>query len=1108
MLTPSRISAWLECDHYMTLRDRADAGLIDPDLSLGGYARLLMSKGDSHERDQLAVLIERGLDVFEVPDKRPDENFSQWCDRSVALLHEGHEVLYQFPLRADGVRGVADFLIRVETPSSLGSFSYEPVDAKLTRTSAKVAHVLQLCFYAEAITALQGVSPAEARLFLGSGETETIPLAGVEAYWRRLRHRLCDVLVDAGERPTEPEPCGHCTFCEFDPHCTAQWRSEDALHFVAGINLSERQRLESEGVETMEGLAERSDPVDGIIDERYRYLHQQAQLQRRGMSEPVPPHEVLDDTERDPQRCRLPEPNPGDVFLDFEGHPFWTPSAGLFFLMGWISLDSDHDHDTWVYHSSWAHSRDEEATITAGLIDWLVERHRQFPGMHIYHYNHTERSALVTLAALHGAGEEALERLIDLGVFVDLLDVVRQTVQIGAESYGLKYVERVAGYERRHGIDDGAGAVVGYEKWLTTGDDALLDDIARYNDDDVRATLAVRDWLLAGPLHGRPWRDDPVPGDEESLDYDELIGRLMQTGDPDHRMLGHLLGYWNREGRAHWAQFAPLFELDAHEQLDHLDVIGGLRFIGYEDPAEGKRARLAVFSVPTQQVTAPSGGVRLMFPTGPDTKESVGFRDLNLDAGELRVTWKYELPDPDSFPVTAMVVNDWVGPGNKPVSLELFAERLLAGETNPADALRLALLRRNLPVFAGDNGPAGGVFPSDIGDLAGLVVHLESSCLAIQGPPGTGKTYSGARLISALVAAGRRVGICAFSHNAIDNLIEEVLDVDHDIKVLRQHSGSRSLVHDRVTVKSSGSRAIWDRNEHQVFGGTTWAFANPDMIADPCFDVLVIDEAGQLGLADALAAMGSARAVILLGDPLQLPQVTKASHPEESGASVLEYLIGAEATIAEDRGVFLEVSRRMHDSICSFISTQLYDGRLTSFGDCARQSVGGAAGLRWIRAEHSGREIDSPEEADIVARLIRSLVGQTWVDDTGDERPLEAADVMVVVPYNAHLNLVRVHLDQDPITAAARVGTVDKFQGQEAPVVVFSMATSSQVEMPRNLDFLFSRHRLNVAISRARALAYVTCTEELLNAQARTVEEMHLIGMLCAFVDQAEQVTV
>jgi len=1117
LLTPTKISAWLECGHHMTLTSAVEAGTLRvTNGHLGAFARLLLEKGMDHERATLEKLRSDGLSVLSVPPRNPQtESFTEWCERVRPLLAEGHEIVYQFPMTHEGIRGIADFLVKVDTPSDLGPFSYEPADAKLARVEAKPAHVLQLCFYADGLAAIQGTRPTTAHLFLGSGEIEKIALAEVEAYWQRVRRNIFAQLTAETLPQTSPEPCQHCAFCEFADHCDAQWRVQDAIHFVSGITRRERDLCATAEVTSLHGLATNADQVIDIRPGRYDYLRTQAQLQAAATPGDIPPWQLrpIDEVHEDPSdddntgphdyRLRLPAPDLGDVILDFEGHPFWTAESGLFFLFGWLTFDPQGNE--WIYHGLWSHDRASEAANTAQLISWLNDRRDQFPAMHVYHYNHTERSSLERLATEHGAGESTLAAMISAGLFVDLYDVLHRRVQIGAESYGLKVTETLAGYQRSEEIGDGAGAVVHYERWIHDQDPSHLSEIAAYNEDDVRATLAVRDWLINEVLCGEPWREQPELDDSEAEENDLVttIAELMATGVPEHRLLGHLLGYWWREGRADHTQRLAIFDSRPDELLDHREAIAGLQFCEYAPPTKGKKLQGAVFTFPPQEFDLKEDKPLpdLMFRLADGRPGYSKIRSLDLDEGTLTVTWKDAYIETGQFP-GAVILDSPYRPKTQQMELLAFARRLLDGEHHDADAARLALLRRELPRLIGDEIDTERTFTSEISELSSVVTALDAGCLAIQGPPGTGKTYTGAHLISALVAAGQRVGVTAVSHAAIDNLLLEVAEVDPSVKVLRRGEPTTSIPN--LTLK--GEPALWLKGEHDVYAGTTWAFANEKMTAEPTVDVLIIDEAGQMSLADALAAMGSARKVILLGDPLQLPQVSKAVHPEGSGASVLDFVMGEEYTIEANRGVFLETTRRMHPDVCSFISRQMYEGRLSAHESCSLQSVDGETGLRWIRAEHQGRDTSSPEEAEIVASLVRSLIGREFIDHHGMTRTMTAADVMVVAPYNAQVDLITATLAADPDTADARVGTVDKFQGQEAPVVIFSMATSSQIEISRSVDFLFSRERLNVAISRARAMAYLVCTEELLNARAKTVEQMRLIGMLCAFVDDANVV--
>jgi uncharacterized protein len=387
--------------------------------------------------------------------------------------------------------------------------------------------------------------------------------------------------------------------------------------------------------------------------------------------------------------------------------------------------------------------------------------------------------------------------------------------------------------------------------------------------------------------------------------------------------------------------------------------------------------------------------------------------------------------------------------------------------------------------------------------MKALALGLDASHLFLQGPPGTGKTWTGARIVVHLLAHGRRVGIAAGSHKAIHNLLAEIEKVARDTAVrfkgLKKSSANNpESEYDSEFIKSDPKNSTFaDAGpDVQLFAGTAWLFSHQDL--DGKLDYLVIDEAGQVSLADALAMGTAARNVILLGDPLQLAQVSQGVHPTGTGASVLEHLLGDAPTIPEDRGVFLEKSFRMHPAVSAFISEIVYAGRLHSDESAARRTTTFGTGIQFAPVDHEGNKSSSDEEVARVAALIAGMRGGTFMDSDGTTRPLREDDFMVVAPYNAQVLRLRAGLP-----TGVRVGTVDKFQGQEAPIVFFSMATSSGEDVPRSLTFLFSRNRLNVAISRAQCLAILVCSPRLLEARCQSIEEMQLVNALCRLVEYA-----
>lgn len=1108
IVSPSKITAWLDCAHYLTLRNQLDDGVLQrPNGGTGSFAKLLAEKGLAHEQACLERYRASGLDVLEVPERKLGESFAQWLARVGDPLATDADVLYQVPFQHDGIRGIADFLERGTAAD--GTVIWEPVDAKLARVAAKPGHVLQLCFYADAIAARTGRSPRQVHLELGSGARESIVVAEVAPYWRRLRGRLRSLLDSpADTAATYPEPCSHCSFCEFAPLCEQQWRDDDSLVNVAGLRSIDRVALEAADVATIAALAESERAVAGLDPDRWARSRTQAQLQRKSLGADRPAYVAIDpglETAWGHGFSMLPEPDDGDVFLDFEGHPFWRADRGLFFLYGWIEkVDGD-----WTYRALWAHDEEEELTQAAELVRRLTERRETYPRMHVYHYNHTERSSLQRLLVDAGRAGLVLNELVDSGAFVDLYEVARNAVQVGTESYGLKHLERLTSYARSHEIDKGAGAVVAYEEFMSSADPHALTAIATYNEDDVRATRALRDWLVEQRPADLPFRDswlEPDVADEGEVD--ELVASLQdfEPGSLQH-FLGDVLGYWRREWRAVLAQMMVACQASAADQRDAPEVIAGLVDVGLVPRLGAKGKELnpgRAFTFPPQDLSAFKGKDLVLFLDPEGAPQHATVDQLDEASGTVVLLWKL---DDERVPPSCVVRNGWVSVKTLFEALCELGRQVLADDQT-ASSLALALLRRDLPVIEVGHGPSDGKFGNALQEMLAWGPHLDGSFVAVQGPPGTGKTYRGSHLVRALLNAGLRVGITATSHAAVDNLLRSVVELYRaagDLPSLSavRKDGTLAAGLDGVSLARDNRAAA--RQGVQLVAGTPWLYASQAMRDHPV-DVLVIDEAGQMGLAAALAAAGAARNVVLLGDPLQLPQVSLATHPNGSGASVLEHVLGQDRTLPAERGVFLAETRRMHPDVADFISDVVYEGRLTSHPSCAIQDTALGTGLRWVPVHHQGCSTLSEVEALAVRDLARELLGQDWTNASGETAPLGVEDLLVVSPYNDQVARISELLDADPRTRGVRVGTVDKFQGQEAAVVLFSMATSCAEDMVRGADFLFSRNRFNVAISRARCLVYLVCTEELLDTRATDVEDMKLISTLCAFVERAASV--
>jgi uncharacterized protein len=382
-----------------------------------------------------------------------------------------------------------------------------------------------------------------------------------------------------------------------------------------------------------------------------------------------------------------------------------------------------------------------------------------------------------------------------------------------------------------------------------------------------------------------------------------------------------------------------------------------------------------------------------------------------------------------------------------------------------------------------------------------ITLALDGGCLPVQGPPGAGKTYTGARMIVAALEKGRKVGITATTHSAITNLLTEVAEAAAECGLTLD--GMQRIARERSTPISGIECVKAGTMEHALLdgsvnlgAGTSWFWARAGM--RDSVDLLFVDEAGQMSLADAVAVGTAARNLVLLGDPQQLAQPSTGSHPDGAGASALDHVLGDHQTIPDSCGLFLPTTFRMHPSVCEFISEVAYDNRLRSAADRERQVVDGAAGLWFVPVLHDGDSTRSRDEAAAVAALFEELVGAPWTDHEDAGHTLAVDDLIVVAPYNAHV--AELHR---ALPAGARAGTVDKFQGREGVVAVYSMASSSADDAPRGMSFLYDLHRLNVAVSRARARAYVVASPWLLHVLCHNPEQLRLANALCRYAEYA-----
>jgi uncharacterized protein len=1078
-LSPSDLSAHLACPHLTQLSLAAARGELKRPVFDDPHAELIRRKGDEHETAYLARLVAESRTVVSIP-TYDDPGFD--ADEARRLTEEAirdgaADVIYQ-PYLTDGTwRGFADFLERQ------ADGSYEPVDTKLART-AKPAHVLQLCFYAEQVERIQGRPVEHVHVQLGSGLRETYRTAEFMAYYRRTRERFLAALETPQE--TYPWPCDHCGICDFRRLCRARLVEDDNPVLVAGLGRSQAEKLIAAGVGTLEAVGSLTAGalVDGFRAETFERLRHQAELQL---------HHRLTKTHRVDLLLQedgrgfhlLPEPSEGDVWLDLEGHPFFEPARGLEYLFGYCYRD---DASGIRYEAIWAKGRAEEKAAFERFVDWLVERRRRHPGLHVYHYAAYERTALRRLMGEHATREDEIDDFLRGDVLVDLYRITLQALRASVDSYSIKVVEQLYGFERTAEVTGGDESAVLFDQWLESRDDTILEQVQLYNEEDCRSTVALHEWLLGQRPAGMPWRAPPEERErkEEAVERDAARAELREAlldgaAEEEPRwLLAHLLDYHRREAKPQWWEWFFHLSLDEQELIDDTDTIGGLQLDG--EPEPDKQSLVYRFSFPEQEHKIGGSAV------DPRTEKSYSVQ-VDDEQGVVylwRGRKRADEPLPDAL-IPAPPIPDWV----KREALDRVARSYLAGDGRYSALVDL-LERRPPPAPPGD-------------DLVAAALALEHGYLFVQGPPGSGKTWLGAKAAVALMRAGKRVGVTALSHKAIHKFLHDVEE-----EAARQGFRFRGLKKcgdedDEDTAFRDGLGFVENTESYadlladgvQLVAGTTWVFPRED-VESRGVDVLFVDEAGQLAFADVLAAGVSADRLVLLGDPNQLPQVSQGSHPGAARASVLRHLLGEDQTVPPDRGLFLERTWRLRPELCAFTSEAYYEGRLTYAEPCSARSLAAGDGVAYAPVEHAGSTQQSWDEARAVAAAIRGLIGTEFTDADGTTRTLGPDDVLVVTPYNAQVRALRAR-----VPPGVRVGTVDKFQGQQAPVVLVSLASSSGEDAPRGIGFVFDRHRINVATSRAQCRVELVCAPRLLEADCKSVADMRLVNALCRFVELA-----
>jgi uncharacterized protein len=1047
----------------------------------------VLQRGRLHEKNVLAGYRQHfgANSVVEIarPGELTESALLAAARRTLEAMRNGARVVHQATIFDGRLLGYADFLVR----EADGGWRVE--DAKLTSANAFEAD-LQVAAYSAVLGAADVRLAPSAAIRLGDGTERQVLLDDVVPAFTGIRARL-ELLADEHAQRTTPvawgqagvEACGTCATCR------AAIEADRDLLLVDGVGAEEKAALRAAGIRTIDDLAASDQVAADLPRSTVTRLQRQAALQLQSGELPnMPAFEVL----HGDLLGRLPHADPGDLFLSFaaQGRP--------------DRADAEPDHfftAVAVGGASQAYWGDDRAAEAAEFLRFLrevLDRRRSHPRMRIYHFSPVDRPHLIDLAERSGAGREQIELLEEQGVLVDLCTITTDALMVGTPDRSLREIGRLADPERAHLLVAGDIATDRAEvrRLLEQGDldgaAALRSRLERENFERCLLTWRLRDRLLdlmetigvepgsVAPPRRSPRRRSVVVRSIEALAH--------QENDGMHAVAAAALGYHGLEASVFWRGHNRRLHRPTDQWSDRTRGAARIDLGRVEqDWTEGKRGgftRLLRLRVTTASGTSLKANDRVFLvydrTVFDDPRASAGARSATDCT--VREVHGNELVVEERAPRTArpwIVLPSAVAPARPPATsaieraVEGWAVTLL-GEGEQRSAAT-DLVQRRAPRFT--TGEVRRVLGLDgrLDARASLIESLgalDGSFLAVQGPPGSGKTTVGAQVIAELVTRGWRIGVVAQSHAVVEHFLDRVVEEGADAGRVGKNPKFAGSHRFTPIGKNTVRTFMREHADGFVVGGTAWDLTNPDRVPKDSLDLLVIDEAGQFGLVNAIAVAQVARNLLLLGDPQQLAQVSQAQHRAGADSSALGWLLDGAAVLPERFGYFLDRTWRMHPALTRAVSDLSYAGELTAHERTRRRDLAGVApGLHLRPVRSMGRTDASQEEADETVRLIRTLLGKRWAAGAAP-RALAQEDVIVVAPYNAQVERLRSTL-RDAGLPDVEVGTVDRFQGREAAIAIYSTTVSNFALRPQAMDFVLGRNRLNVAISRAQWAAYV-----------------------------------
>ena len=1108
LYSPSDLNNFISCKYHIK-NDLVAKELNLKKKEITADVKLWRKYGDEHEAIYLKLLQENNKPNITIDPKKSDqERFEATKD----AIKKGFKLIYKAFFIDKDFRGECDFLIRQEKKSDLGEYSYEVYDTKITK-NLRSKHVLQITGYSFLLSKVQGLMPLKMYLIDGSNKIHDYKVSEFIDYFLYSKENFEKFIPFAKKENLYPEKCSFCPLCPWLDECEKIWINDNYINQTCGIISSQVQKLKKEKIKTIADLAKiKPSDIESKINLSTKIkLVNQAKLQElKRLTNEI--KTVFLSPELNKGFYKIPEPNEGDLFYDIEGFP-QSENRPFEYLHGVYFLNKGKKEFKKFVIKKYDIS--EEKRIFIELINFFKEHFEKYPDAYLYHYNSYEKRALKDLSISYSSvfpeGQNFIDSLLRQEKFIDLYLVVSQCMQTTEKDLSLKTIEIFYRKQRSSTVKTADDSIKLFDNWCSTYEPGLMQEIINYNEEDCISTYELREFLLKNRPQELPWFSQTHEDKEknsslkdfeinENLLIEQLESKKNKTNVKFIDDLISLVGFHRREAKPSIWAYYDRKEKTPEELEDDPECIGNCNLVEEVLSNDPDRKRFK-YKFNTQNYKIKEGN------TASDIFEERNFgkietiTEIDDDENYVEISISKKTLAKDAI---LMPSNLNLGPPPNPptktiaTALNKFIQSYLGEKTIQYKCADDLLKKKHPDISSFKPGQSIIDYQKDIiQESIKAIKKLNSSYILIQGPPGSGKTFTSAKIILSLLMDGKKVGVTSNSHKAINNLLAKIEENAEEEKFTFKGFKLASKKEDKFEGKNIKDLDLKTKpKDCLLYAGTAWLFSDPRL--DKELDYIFIDEAGQVSLANTLAIATSTKNLVLIGDQMQLSQPIQGIHIGNSGKSSLDFLLEGQDTIPADQGIFLNKTRRLNNKICNYISSSFYDFRLKPHPVTETRSVDlklkniGNEGIFYLPMDHKDCTQKSDEEVEIIEDLFEKIIGKDSTDE-GKNKKIANEDIMIVAPFNMQVNNFKRKLKNDNL----RVGTIDKFQGQESKVVFISMTSSDPENLPRHKEFFFSRNRLNVAISRGQCVAVILFNPNLLLANCKKINEMRLVNNFC-----------